>query len=63
MSHSLKRTGTILSFLLPSFIGFIIFVLLPMIMAFGLSFTNYSGGPNFRFIDEELCRGLHESEF
>lgn len=50
ISHSLKRTGTILSFLLPSFIGFIIFVLLPMIMAFGLSFTNYSGGPNFRFI-------------
>ena len=47
---SLKKTGTILSFLLPSFIGFIIFVFTPMLMAVGLSFTNYSGGPRFRFI-------------
>jgi len=48
--NSLKKTGTILSFLLPSFIGFMIFVFSPMIMAVALSFTNYSGGPRFRFI-------------
>jgi multiple sugar transport system permease protein len=47
---SLKKTGTILSFLLPSFIGFIIFVLAPMIMAVGLSFTNYSGGPKYKLV-------------
>jgi ABC-type sugar transport system permease subunit len=47
---TLSEKGTILSFLLPSFIGFSIFVLLPMIMAVVLSFTNYSGGPKYRFI-------------
>jgi multiple sugar transport system permease protein len=49
-TRSLQKTGTILSFLLPSFIGFLIFVFAPMIMAVGLSFTNYSGGPRFRLV-------------
>ncbi|MCY1151536.1 MAG: sugar ABC transporter permease [Sphaerochaetaceae bacterium] len=49
-SYSLKNTGTVMSFLLPSFIGFSIFVFAPMIMAVVLSFTNYSGGPKFRFV-------------
>lgn len=45
-----KKSATILSFLLPSFLGFMIFIFLPMVMAIGLSFTNYSGGPRFRFV-------------
>jgi len=49
-THSLRKTTTILSFLLPSFIGFLIFVFAPMIGAVLLSFTNYSGGPRYRFI-------------
>lgn len=48
--NKLKYTGVILSFLLPSFIGFVIFILAPMVMAIILSFTNYSGGPKFKFI-------------
>ncbi|MBK5201176.1 MAG: sugar ABC transporter permease [Spirochaetaceae bacterium] len=47
---TLSEKGIILSFLLPSFIGFCIFILLPMIMAFVLSFTNYSGGPSYKMI-------------
>lgn len=49
-NNLLSEKGTILSFLLPSFIGFCIFVFLPMIMALVLSFTNYSGGPSLKFI-------------
>ncbi|MDR0472177.1 MAG: sugar ABC transporter permease, partial [Treponema sp.] len=37
-------------FLLPSFIGFLLFMAVPIIAAFGISLTNFSGGPNFRFI-------------
>ena len=44
---------TILSFLLPSFIGFVVFVLAPMIWSVFLSFTNYRGGPNYKFIGLE----------
>ena len=47
---TLSEKGTILSFLLPSFIGFCIFVFFPMIMALVLSFTNYSGGPSYKFV-------------
>ena len=32
------------AFLLPSFIGFLLFVLIPMFATIGLAFTNYSGG-------------------
>lgn len=41
---------TVLSFLLPSFLGFLVFILTPMIAAIYLSFTNYSGGPRFSFV-------------
>ncbi len=44
-----SRWRTVLIFLLPSLAGFIAFLVLPMIMALGLSFTNYSGGPKFKF--------------
>lgn len=47
---TLYEKGIILSFLLPSFIGFLIFIFLPMLMALFLSFTNYSGGPNFKMV-------------
>lgn len=41
---------TLMSFLLPSLLGFLVFVFLPFVMAIALSFTNYTGGPNFRFV-------------
>jgi multiple sugar transport system permease protein len=52
MRKSITRTPwtTVLAFLLPGLAGFIVFTALPILMAAGLSFTNYSGGPRFRFI-------------
>jgi multiple sugar transport system permease protein len=49
---SLERVGwpTILSFLLPGFTGFLLFIFIPMISTLGVAFTNYSGGPNWKFI-------------
>ena len=41
---SLKHTLIVASFLLPSFVGFFVFVLLPVVATLGVSFTNYSGG-------------------
>jgi multiple sugar transport system permease protein len=38
------------AFILPGFLGFFLFVALPILAALGLSMTNFSGGPNFRFI-------------
>lgn len=37
-------------FLLPSLIGFCLFILVPMLSTIGLSITNYSGGKSFSFI-------------
>lgn len=48
--HGGMRRLTVLSFLFPSFIGFFIFILIPLVMAVVLSFTNYSGGARFRFV-------------
>lgn len=48
-----KKGAVILTFLLPSFIGFVAFVLVPMLWSVVLSFTNYRGGPNYRFIGAE----------
>ncbi len=49
---SLEKTSwpTVLSFLLPGFIGFILFVFVPMLSTLFVSFTNYSGGPNWKFV-------------
>jgi ABC-type sugar transport system permease subunit len=49
---SLQRTPwpVVAAFLLPSFLGFFIFMVTPMFASFGISMTNFSGGPNFRFI-------------
>jgi multiple sugar transport system permease protein len=41
---------TVLLFLLPSLLGFLIFIFIPIIAMIGLSFTNYSGGINLSFI-------------
>lgn len=38
------------SFLLPSFLGFSIFVLVPTVATVGLSFTNYNGGLTAQFV-------------
>jgi multiple sugar transport system permease protein len=48
--YSYKDTLVMLSFLLPSFIGFILFIFGPMVATIVLSFTNYAGGANVRFI-------------
>jgi len=50
-NKTLERTGwgTVLSFLLPGLTGFILFVLIPMVTTAGVAFTNYSGGPRWKF--------------
>lgn len=48
--RSFKYTLVVASFLLPSFIGFFVFVLLPVIATVGVSFTNYSGGRTARLV-------------
>lgn len=52
MRKSITKTPwpTVLAFLLPGLAGFLLFMVAPILMATGLSFTNYSGGPRFRFI-------------
>lgn len=49
---SISRTpwSTVMFFLLPSFVGFVLLIIIPLLMAFGLSVTNYTGGPNFSFV-------------
>ncbi|MGL1890956.1 MAG: sugar ABC transporter permease [Spirochaetaceae bacterium] len=49
---TLEKTNwfTVLSFLLPGFSGFILFVFIPMITTLGFAFTNYSGGPKWKFV-------------
>ncbi|MDR0301703.1 MAG: sugar ABC transporter permease [Treponema sp.] len=49
---NLQRTPWLIvaAFLLPSFLGFMLFMAGPILAAFGISMTNFSGGPNFRFI-------------
>ncbi len=49
--RSIKRTPwpVVAAFVLPSLLGFIIFIALPILFALGISLTNYSGGAKFRF--------------
>lgn len=51
-NKTLERTGwgTVMSFLLPGFTGFLLFVFLPMATTIGVAFTNYSGGPRWKFV-------------
>lgn len=54
----------VLLFILPSLIGFILFLAIPMVSALGLSFTNYSGGPKFRFTGlTNYLRALNSPDF
>lgn len=50
--QKINRTSwpVVAAFVLPSLLGFMLFVLAPIIMAGGISLTNFSGGPRFRFI-------------
>lgn len=62
-TKTLERTnwGTVLSFLLPGLTGFLMFVLIPMITTFGVAFTNYSGGPRWKFVGFRNFQFLLES--
>jgi multiple sugar transport system permease protein len=51
VQHSkLSYSLIVLSFLLPSLVGFVAFILMPTIATVGLSFTDYRGGGDFSFI-------------
>ena len=52
MKSNLQRSSwlVVAAFLLPSFLGFLVFMAAPMVAALGISLTNFSGGPNFRFM-------------
>ncbi|MDR2742460.1 MAG: sugar ABC transporter permease [Treponema sp.] len=49
---NLRRTPwpVVAVFILPSLLGFLLFMALPIFAAFGISLTNFSGGPRFRFL-------------
>jgi multiple sugar transport system permease protein len=49
---NLQRTPwpVVAVFILPSLLGFLLFMAVPILAAFGLSLTNFSGGSNFKFI-------------
>lgn len=49
-AHLTQARWDVPIFLLPSLIGFCMFILVPIIASVGLSFTNYTGGPRFRFV-------------
>jgi multiple sugar transport system permease protein len=42
--------GTVGLFLLPSLLGFLAFVVAPIVMSLGISLTNFSGGARFKFV-------------
>ena len=55
---------TVLLFLLPSLIGFLIFVFIPTITVIGLAFTNYSGGFNISYVGlDNFIQALTNSTF
>jgi len=50
--HKINHTPwpVVAAFVLPSLLGFLFFVVSPIVMAFGISMTTFSGGPRFRFV-------------
>ncbi len=48
MTRGTKNGFVVASFLLPSFVGFFVFVLLPVAATAGLSFTDYMGGKSLK---------------
>jgi multiple sugar transport system permease protein len=53
LSMKYDRVRDVLTFLLPSFLGFCIFILFPILASMGLSLTDYTGGKRINFV------GLH----
>lgn len=49
-SYRPNKWFTVLLFLLPSLLGFLVFVFIPIIAVIGLAFTNYSGGFNISYV-------------
>lgn len=63
-SYQPNKWFTVLLFLLPSLIGFLVFVFVPIIAVVGLAFTNYSGGLNTSFIGlDNFIKALTNSTF
>ena len=51
MKHThIQKIKLIAPFLLPGFIAFCIFTVIPIVLAIGLAFTNYSGGIAWKFV-------------
>ena len=51
-------------FLLPNFLGFLIFTFIPVIFAFVLSFTNWDGSDNMKFIGlDNFIKMFQDSNF
>jgi multiple sugar transport system permease protein len=66
MKKSITKTpwATVLCFLAPGLAGFVVFLVLPIVMATALSLTNYSGGPRFRFIGlSNYARAFQNPDF
>ncbi len=63
-SYQPRKWFTVLLFLLPSLIGFLVFVFVPIVAVMGLAFTNYSGGLNTSFIGlDNFVKALTNSTF
>lgn len=60
--HASANWITVSLFLLPSLIGFIMFIFLPIITMLGLSFTDYSGGFNLSFIGLDNFSAMFTNE-
>ncbi|MDR1024536.1 MAG: sugar ABC transporter permease [Treponema sp.] len=51
-------------YLLPNFIGFLVFIAVPVIVGFAISFTNYSGFPGASFVGfSNYLRMFRDSQF
>ena len=51
MKHThIQKIKLIAPFLLPGFIAFCIFTVIPIVLAIGLAFTNYSGGIAWKLV-------------
>lgn len=60
--HTSVNWITVSLFLLPSLVGFIMFIFLPIIAMLGLSFTDYSGGFNLSFIGLDNFSAMFTNE-
>ena len=55
-----RRTASL--FLLPNIIGFMVFMFVPILMSFGISFTNWDGFNKIQFVGIENFRQLFRDE-